>query len=106
MFSNLYLLRETIPQCFDMKLIWKSEQLPLAGAFSKPATQMMTKHDVIVVCLFAGYPPLQPASFKPQTTRRQGIVAVHYQVKVHASAGFAIPPHRCKKNNKKRKSCE
>lgn len=39
---------------------------------------------------FAGYPPLQPASFRPQTTRRQGIVAIHYQVTLHASAGFAI----------------
>lgn len=45
----------------------------------------------------AGYPPLQPASFKPQSTRRQGTVAVHYQFTTHASAGFALQLHQRKR---------
>lgn len=83
-------------------LRWKTETLPLVRVFTNPCPQMMTKHDVFVS--LTGYPPPQPASFKPQSARHQGIGAVHYQVTLHASTGFAMLLHQCKKNIVK--SCE
>lgn len=44
----------------------------------------------------SGYPPLQPASFRPQAAHRQGTVGETRQVTLHASPGFAalLPQHR------------
>lgn len=84
---------ETNPQNLQSQ---KSEALPVGGVLTPPCPGMMIIPDVFVSV--SGYPPLQPASFRPQAAHRQGTVAETRQVTLHASPGFpALLPRQCER---------
>lgn len=81
---------ETNPQNLQSQ---KSEALPVGGVLTPPCPEMMTIPDVFVSV--SGYPPLQPASFRPPAAHRQGTVAETRRVTLHASPAF--PALQCER---------